>query len=45
LITVGQLAALVRGDSPIALLEPLDTAVWIRTHVDAVCAIDQQYQA
>ncbi len=43
-ITVAQFAALVRGGSAIALFEPLDTGVWIRTHVDTVCAIDQQYQ-
>lgn len=43
-ITVAQLAALVRGDRPIELFEPLDTGVWIRTDVDTVCAVDQQYQ-
>jgi hypothetical protein len=43
-ITVAQLAALVRGEKPIDLFEPLDTGMWIRVHVDTVCAIDQQYQ-
>jgi len=43
-ITVAQLAALVRGKKPIELFEPLDTGMWIRVHVDTVCAIDQQYQ-
>ena len=26
------------------LLEPLDSGVWIRVHVDTVCALDQQYK-
>jgi hypothetical protein len=43
-ITVAELAALVRGEKPIDLFEPLDTGMWIRVHVDTVCAIDQQYQ-
>jgi hypothetical protein len=43
-ITVSQLAALVRGKKPIALFEPLETGVWIRVHVDTICAIEQQYQ-
>jgi hypothetical protein len=43
-ITVAELAALVRGDSPVELSEPLDTGVWIRIDVDTVCAVDQQYQ-
>jgi hypothetical protein len=43
-ITVAELAALVRGKKPVDLFEPLDTGVWIRVHVDTVCAIDQQYQ-
>jgi hypothetical protein len=43
-ITVAQLAALVRGERPVELFEPLDTGVWIRVDVDTVCAIDQQYQ-
>jgi hypothetical protein len=43
-ITVAQLAALVRGEKPIELFEPLDTGMWIRVHVDTACAIDQQFQ-
>ena len=43
-ITVSQLAQLVRGKRPVQLFEPLDTGMWIRLHVDTVCAIDQQYQ-
>jgi hypothetical protein len=43
-VTVPQLAQLVRGEAPLRLFEPLDTGVWIRVHVDTVCAIDQQYQ-
>jgi hypothetical protein len=43
-ITVPQLAELVRGGTPVQLFEPLDTGVWLRVHVDTVCAIDQQYQ-
>ena len=43
-ITVPQLAHLVRGERPVRLFEPLDTGVWIRVHVDTVCAIEQQYQ-
>jgi hypothetical protein len=43
-ITVEQLAALVDGEAPVKLFEPLDTGVWIRVDVDTVCAIDQQYQ-
>ena len=43
-ITVPQLAGLVRGEKPIALFEPLETGVWIRVHVDTICAVEQQYQ-
>ena len=43
-ITVSELEQLVAGEKPIELFEPLDTGVWIRVHVDTVCAIDQQYQ-
>jgi len=42
-ITVAELAQLVDGEKPVELYEPLDTGVWIRIHIDAVCAIDQQY--
>jgi hypothetical protein len=43
-ITVEQLAELVDGQAPVKLFESLDTGVWIRVHVDTVCAVDQQYQ-
>ena len=42
-ITVTQLAQLVDGEKPVELYEQLDTGVWIRVHIDTVCAIDQQY--
>ena len=42
-ITVAELAQLVDGETPVELYEPLDTGVWIRVHIDTVCAIDQQY--
>jgi len=42
-ITVAELAQIVDGEKPVELYEPLDTGVWIRIHIDAVCAIDQQY--
>lgn len=42
-VTVEELAELVAGRKPVELYEPLDTGVWIRVHVDTVCAIDQQY--
>ena len=43
-VTVAQLAALLRGAKPVDLSEPLDSGMWIRVHVDTVCAIDQQYR-
>jgi hypothetical protein len=43
-VTVAQLAALLRGAKPIDLFEPLGSGIWIRVHVDTVCAIDQQYR-
>jgi hypothetical protein len=42
-ITVAEFAQLVDGETPVELYEPLDTGVWIRVHIDTVCAIDQQY--
>jgi hypothetical protein len=42
-ITVAELAQIVDGETPVELYEPLDTGVWIRVHIDTVCAIDQQY--
>jgi hypothetical protein len=43
-ITVSQLAQLVDGRRPVELFEPLDSGVWIRVHIDTVCALDQQYR-
>jgi len=43
-ISVEELSRLVAGEKPIELFEPLDTGVWIRIHVDTVCAIEHQYQ-
>jgi hypothetical protein len=43
-ITVSQLAELVHGERPVELFEPLDSGVWIRVHIDTVCALDQQYR-
>ncbi len=43
-ITVSELAQLVNGETPVELFEPLDTGVWIRVHIDTVCALEQQYQ-
>lgn len=44
-ITVAQLAQLVAGKNPFPrpLFEGLDTGFWIRTHVDTVRSLDQQY--
>ena len=43
-ITVAALEQLVNGQRPVELFEPLDTGMWIRTNIDTVCALDQQYQ-
>jgi len=45
-ITVSELATIVaNGKSPEhTLFESLDSGVWIRVHVDTVCALDQQYR-
>ena len=43
-VTVAELAELVHGRKPVELFEPLDTGIWIRVHVDTVCAVDHQYQ-
>jgi hypothetical protein len=43
-VTVAELAELVKGGKPVDLFEPLDSGVWIRVHVDTVCALDQQYR-
>jgi len=42
-ITISELTQLVNGEKPVELFEPLDTGVWIRVHIDTVCALDQQY--
>ena len=46
LITVGQLAKLVKGKDPLGhpLFEPLETGFWILFDVDTVRSLDQQYQ-
>ena len=45
-IGVPELAEIVANgkSSKHTLLEPLDSGVWIRVHVDTVCALDQQYK-
>lgn len=43
-VTVAELAELVDGGKPVELFEPLDTGFWMRTHVDTVCTLDQQYK-
>jgi hypothetical protein len=43
-ISVSQLAQIVKGKSALQLSEPLDSGVWIRVDSDTVRAIDQQYQ-
>jgi len=43
-ITVAELARIVNGGKHRELLEPLDSGVWIRVHVDIACSIDQQYR-
>jgi type II secretory pathway pseudopilin PulG len=43
-VTVAELAELVDGGKPVDLFEPLSTGFWMRTHVDTVCTLDQQYK-
>ena len=45
-ITVAQLAALVAGRVPFSrpLFEPLSSGMWIRTDIDTVRSLDQQYR-
>jgi len=43
-VSVAELGRLVNGGSHRPLLEPLDSGVWIRVHIDAVCSLDQQYR-
>ena len=42
-IGVDELAALVDGQKPVDLFEPVGTGVWIRFEVDTVCSVEQQY--
>jgi hypothetical protein len=45
-ISVSELAEIVGSgkSSRHTLFEPLESGVWIRVHVDTVCALDQQYR-
>jgi hypothetical protein len=43
-ITVDELDRIVNGGPHRPLFEPLESGVWIRVHVDTVCALDQQYR-
>ena len=42
-ITPDELAALVSGEQPVKLFEPLDTGFWMEVDVDTVCSLAQQY--
>jgi hypothetical protein len=42
--SVAELDRIVNGGSHRPLFEPLDSGMWIRVHVDAVCSLDQQYR-
>lgn len=43
-ITVSQLAQLVRGEKPVELAESLDSGFWIRAQGDTVCSLAHQYR-
>ena len=43
-IAVSELGRIVNGGEHRQLSEPLDSGVWLRVHIDAVCSIDQQYR-
>ena len=43
-ISVAELAKIVNGTSRLDPFESLDSGVWIRTRIDTVCALDQQYR-
>src|SRR5690242_14268 len=43
-ISVAELAQIVNGGPHRPLLEPLDSGVWIRVHIDTVCSVEQQYR-
>ena len=42
-ITVAELAKIVAGDHK-PLWEPIETGFWLRTHIDTVRSLDQQYR-
>ena len=42
--SVAELDRIVNGGVHRQLFEPLVSGMWIRVHVDTVCALDQQYQ-
>ena len=44
-ITVNELAQLVAGEDPFGkpLFEPITTGFWMRSHIDTVRSLDQQY--
>jgi hypothetical protein len=42
-VSIGTLARLVAGKTPIALYEGLETGFWMRYHADTVCDLRQQY--
>ena len=43
-ITASQLSQLVDGKEPVKLAEPLESGVWMRVNIDAVCSLHQQYR-
>jgi len=43
-ITVSQLAQLVKGEQPVKLLESLDSGLWAHVDDDTACSLDQQYR-
>ena len=43
-IGLAEFERIVNGGAHRALLEPLESGVWIRVRVDTLCSLDQQYQ-
>lgn len=43
-ISVEELARIVNGGARRPLLEPLESGVWIRVHIDTICSVEQQYR-
>jgi hypothetical protein len=43
-ISAAELAAILAGTSPLKLLEPLASGVWITVHIGTVTSFEQQYQ-